>query len=257
MKKPLITVIMPAYNAKDYIVQAMDSVVRQTLAEGIELIVVDDCSTDQTVETVRGYIEGFSEKKPLNRQIRFLQNASNAGVAQSRNLGIRNAQGAYVAFLDADDWWETQKLEKQMQYIRETGAVLCATGRELMRPDGTSLGKVIGIEQEVSYQKLLRTNSIPCSSVVLKTEVAREFYMYHDELHEDYILWLKVLKKYGNAAGINEPLLKSRMSPGGKSRNKMKSAQMQYGVYRYMGIGRIRSLLLMCSYMVHGILKYL
>ena len=115
----------------------------------------------------------------------------------------------------------------------------------------------IGIEQEVSYQKLLRTNSIPCSSVVLKTEVAREFYMCHDELHEDYILWLKVLKKYGNAAGINEPLLKSRMSPGGKSRNKMKSAQMQYGVYRYMGIGRIRSLLLMCSYMVHGILKYL
>lgn len=257
MKKPLVTVIIPAYNAKDYIVQAMDSVVHQTLTEVVQLIVVDDCSEDGTGETIKNYMEAFSEKRMDNRQILFRQNVFNSGVAQSRNLGIREAQGDYVAFLDADDWWDPEKLEKQMNCIKKTGVILCATGRELMGADGMPLGKTIGIGERVSYHQLLRTNSIPCSSVVLKTEVAREFYMCHDELHEDYIMWLKVLKKYGNAAGINEPLLKSRMSQGGKSRNKVKSAKMQYGVYRYMGIGRVQSILLMCSYMVHGVMKYI
>lgn len=256
MNQPFITVIIPAYNTEKYIVQAIDSVVRQTYAGKIEMIVVDDCSTDGTAKEVCRYMELLSERCANNRQLVFRQNSSNSGVAESRNLGIREASGEYIAFLDADDWWDPEKLEKQMHCIKETSVILCATGRELMGADGISLGKVIGIGERVSYRQLLRTNSIPCSSVVLKTEVAREFYMCHDELHEDYIMWLKVLKKYGSAAGINEPLLKSRMSQGGKSRNKVKSAKMQYGVYRYMGIGRIHSILLMCSYMVHGVMKY-
>ena len=257
MKQPLITVIIPAFNAREYIVQAMDSVIQQTYEGEIELIVVDDCSTDGTADVVQHYLERLSEKSVAHRMLVFLQNDTNSGVAESRNAGIRKAKGDYIAFLDADDWWDPAKLQKQMGCMQKTGAILCATGRELMGPDGTSLGKIIGIGERVSYRQLLRTNSIPCSSVVLKTEVAREFYMCHDELHEDYIMWLKVLKKYGDAVGINEPLLKSRMSQGGKSRNKVKSAKMQYGVYRYMGIGRIRSLFLIFSYTVHGIIKYL
>ena len=103
---------------------------------------------------------------------------------------------------------------------------------------------------------LLRTNSIPCSSVLMKTSVAREFYMCHDELHEDYILWLSVLKKYGKAYGLNEPLLKCRLSEGGKSRNKLKSARMQYGVYRYLGFGVIKSLFYFVQYAINGVKKY-
>ena len=80
--------------------------------------------------------------------------------------------------------------------------------------------------------------------------------MCHDELHEDYILWLQVLKKYGAAVGIDEPLLKSRMSENGKSRNKLKSARMQFGVYRYLGFGWIKSLYYFCNYAVQGVKKY-
>lgn len=83
-----------------------------------------------------------------------------------------------------------------------------------------------------TYKSLLRTNCIPCSSALMKTKAARKFYMCHDELHEDYILWLKVLQKYGTAYGSGEPLLKFRLSQAGKSRNKLKSAKMNYGVYR-------------------------
>lgn len=254
--KPLITVIMPTYNMQEYIVQAIDSVMNQTLNDGIELIVIDDCSTDQTEQMIGHYMEAFMKNEHENRWIQYRKNCENVGVAESRNCGIREARGEFIAFLDSDDWWDTDKLKKQMQRMSGTNAVLCATGRELMRPDGSSLGKTIDIPEKVSYKQLLRTNYIPCSSVVLKTEVAREFYMCHDELHEDYILWLNVLKKYGDAVGVQEPLLKSRMSKGGKSRNKLKSAKMQYGVYRYMEIGPIRSTFLMFSYMMHGILKY-
>ena len=81
--------------------------------------------------------------------------------------------------------------------------------------------------------------------------------MCHDELHEDYILWLKVLNKYGDAVGVNEPLVKCRMSEGGKSRNKIKSARMQYGVYRYIGFGRVKSFYYMIFYTLHGIFKYI
>lgn len=252
----LISVIMPAYNAEMFIATAIDSVMEQTIEEALELLVIDDCSADGTKKVVEERIAYYANNPILGRKMMFFQNPENRGVAETRNFGIRNAKGAYIAFLDADDWWDIHKLEKQLLCIRQSGAVLCATGRELMNSDGTSQGKMIPIPRELSYPKLLYTNSIPCSSVVLQTKVAREFYMCHDELHEDYIMWLQILKKYQSAVGINEPLLKSRMSQGGKSRNKLKSAKMQYGVYRYMGFGPMKSALLMVSYMFLGVMKY-
>ena len=80
--------------------------------------------------------------------------------------------------------------------------------------------------------------------------------MEHDDSHEDYITWLKVLRKYGCAVGIDKPYLKYRLSEGGKSRNKLKSAVMTYNVYRYAGYGRIKSCIFFCSYALHGIWKY-
>ena len=97
---------------------------------------------------------------------------------------------------------------------------------------------------------------IPCGSVVLRKEIAQEFGFVCDRFHEDYILWLRVLKKYKTAAGINVPALKCRLSEGGKSRNKWKSAQMQYGSYRYLGYGRLQAFYYMIFYTLHGCCKY-
>ncbi|MCI8992689.1 MAG: glycosyltransferase family 2 protein [Eubacterium sp.] len=256
-----VSVIMPAYQAQDYIVQAMDSVLGQTLDDRIELLIVDDCSKDRTAQIVKKYMEehGKEDRHGIekDRSIRLISNPRNLGVAQSRNRAVAEARGEYVAFLDADDWWDTAKLQKQLALCeREEKPVLCYTGRELMRPDGSALGKVIEVPERADYNMLLRTNHIPCSSVLLKTEAAREFPMCHDELHEDYIMWLQITKKYGEAIGINEPLLKSRLSEGGKSRNKWKSAKMQYGVYRYLGFSPIAAFFYMGCYMINGIRKY-
>ena len=146
--------------------------------------------------------------------------------------------------------------EEQLKRLEETGYVLCSTGRELMSSDGSSTGRTIPVKEKVTYRELLKHNSINCSSVVLRRDVACEFPMEHDNSHEDYITWLKILRKYGCAAGINKPYLKYRLSEGGKSRNKLKSAAMTYNVYRYAGYGRIRSCIFFCSYAVHGVWKY-
>lgn len=247
-EQPVISVIMPAYQAGNYIGQAIESVINQTCKETWELLIIDDCSTDHTTEVVRRYAG--------DSRIRYLHRKKNQGVAAARNLGIHKARGNYVAFLDADDWWDPDKLKRQMKCIERTDTVLCCTGRELMQPDGTPSGRIIGVPGQITYRMLLRTNVIPCGSVVIRTDVAREFGFVCDQYHEDYILWLRILKKYKTAAGVNVPALKCRLSEGGKSRNKWKSAKMQYGSYRYLGYGRLQALYYMIFYTLNGFLKY-
>lgn len=247
---PVISIIMPAYQAQRYISQAVESIQKQTCEEPWELLVIDDCSQDRTAEIIKAYAAADS-------RIRYVRQNRNRGVAAARNLGLRLARGRYAAFLDADDWWEAGKLKAQMACIRRTGTVLCYTARELVRPDGAALGKIIPAPEQVTYRELLRTNVIPCGSVLLRTDIAREFWFVHDECHEDYILWLHILRKYKTAAGINKPMLKCRLSAGGKSRNKFRSAWMHYGSYRCLGHGRLFSLYHMIFYALNGFFKYL
>lgn len=246
MNKPQVSVIMPVYNGEKYIKQAVESVFAQKVAT--ELLVIDDGSTDHTEKVLSAY-EGRED-------FRYLKNKENMGAARSRNRGVQEARGEYIAFLDADDWWEKGKLTAQLELLEKTGYVLCSTGRELMKADGTDTGRYIPVKEKILYRDLLKHNSINCSSVVIRREAALEFPMEHDDSHEDYITWLKVLRKYGYAAGINKPYLKYRLSEGGKSRNKLKSAAMTYNVYRYAGYGRIKSCMFFCSYAVHGVWKY-
>lgn len=250
MEKPIISVIMPAYQAADYIGEAIRSVQGQTCKETWELIIIDDCSTDHTALIVCEYAKA-------DARIRYLRQRKNRGVAAARNLGIRIAQGQYLAFLDADDWWDAEKLKLQMQCIQRTGTVLCCTARELMQADGTPTGRIIQVPETITYQMLLHTNVIPCGSVILRSDVAKKFRFVCDQYHEDYILWLRILKKYKTASGIQTPALKSRQSAGGKSRNKWKSARMQYGSYRYLGYSPLQSLYYMIFYTLNGFRKYL
>lgn len=245
--KPLVSVIMPAYQAEKYIVQAIESVWVQNVP--LELIVVDDCSSDKTQDILKPYME-----RP---DFHYIRNKDNMGAAASRNRGVKSAKGDFIAYLDSDDWWEPGKLKAQLSIMEKTGSIMCSTGRELMKPDGNSTGKKIGVASVVTYKNLLRHNSINCSSVLIKREAAVEFPMCYDKSHEDYITWLKVLKKYGYCAGINDPYLKYRLSQGGKSRNKVKSARMTFQVYRYMGYGPLKSCMFFLSYALHGILKYM
>lgn len=252
MNKPQVSVIIPAYNCDKYISLAIDSALNQKFSEqrlGIEILVINDCSPDQLDEVMIQYKE--------NPLVFYIKNEKNMGAAQTRNKGVCMARGEYVAFLDGDDYWAEDKLEKQLKAIEKSQTVLCSTARELMTPDGMCTGKIIPVKEKITYKELLKHNSINCSSVLIKTEVAKEFPMHHEDSHEDYIMWLEVLEKYQKACAVNEPLLKYRLSNKGKSGSKMKSARMTFLVYRYVGFSLPKSILCFVSYALHGVCKYL
>lgn len=246
MNDVLVSVVIPAYNCAKYISQALESALCQDVP--LEILVIDDCSKDNLDAVMAGFLS--------HPQIRYLKNETNMGVAYTRNRGVSLAKGAYIAYLDADDCWEKGKLKRQLALIQEKNMVICSTARELMEPDGTLTGYVIPVKPEYTFRDLCRQNQINCSSVLIRTEVAQEFPMHHDDSHEDYLMWLEVLKKYGCGCAINEPLLKYRISSTGKSGNKWHSAKMTYATYRYMDFGFFRSALCFISYAFHGLKKY-
>lgn len=245
-QKVQVSVVIPVHNGAAFIAKALDSVLIQEVS--LEIIIIDDGSTDELMPVLASYM-----KLPF---VRLIRNQRNIGVAESRNKGVRAAGGEYVAFLDCDDWWEPEKLKKQLQLMEKTGCVLCASGRRLATPDGIPTEKVIGVREKLSYRDLLFQNPINCSSVVVRRSVAAAFPMTHDECHEDYIMWLQILKQYHTACAVNEPLLNYRLSNTGKSGNKIQSAKMTFRVYRHMGFGIMKSLFCFAGYAINGVRKY-
>ena len=244
--KDFVSVVIPAYNCTAYIALAIDSALGQQVP--LEVIVVDDCSTDD--------LPGLMTRYREDSRVRYVRNEKNLGVAKTRNRGVSLARGEYVAFLDADDYWAQGKLRLQLERIRQKQAVICSTARELMTPEGQLTGYVLPVKEDITYRDMLRQNHIGCSSVLIKTSVAREFPMHHDDAHEDYLMWLEVFEKYRYGCAINEPLLKYRLSTTGKSGNKLHSARLTYRTYRYHGLGRLRTLVCFCSYACYGVKKY-
>ncbi len=254
--KIMVSVIMPALNAAEYIEKAMASVAAQTTESAIELIVVDNGSEDGTVEKIQQMEQVWQQHYGDLRTIVFLQNPKK-GVAGSRNMGMKAAKGRYIAFLDADDWWDDTKLAKQLKVMQSDPACrICSTGRELVAADGQTLGRTIDVKEYITLSDMEKQNHINCSSVLLDRETAQKYPMEHDDSHEDYIMWLRIIKDCGYARAVNEPLLKCRQSEAGKSRNKWKSALMTWKVYRYVGYSVPKSMYCFVNYMLAGIRKY-
>ena len=242
----LVSVVMPAYNCAASIGDSIESVLCQDVP--LELIVVNDRSPDDLDAAMAKYL--------TDERVVYVTNRVNMGAAMSRNCAMEMARGKYIAFLDSDDIWLPGKLKKQVELLEQSGNVLCCTARSLMTPEGVDDGRILPVAEVISYEDLLRHNCIACSSVLIRTEAAREFPMGHEDSHEDYIMWLQVLRKYGDARGINEPLLRYRLSNTGKSGSKLHSAKMTFMVYRYMGFSLPKSLLCFASYAINGVKKY-
>lgn len=242
----MISVIIPAYNSVNTIAQAIESALQQKV--DLEILVIDDGSSDD--------LDTLMEQYTHDERIRYLKNEHNMGPSATRNRGIECAGGEYIAFLDSDDYWEEGKLQKQLTRIEETKAVLCSTGRELITWDGQPMDRVISVKERITFEDMLKQNWINNSSVLVRREVLLEFPLEADDIHEDYLLWLKVIRKYGFACAIDEPLLKYRMSKNSKSGNKIKSAVMTYKTYRRLGMKRLQAWRSFVSYAIAGVSKY-
>lgn len=243
-----VSVIIPVYNGEKFIERAIISVISQNIES--KIIVVDDASIDNTAMIVKKLAKQY-------KQIYYLRNKINLGVSYSRNLGIRNSNTKYIAYLDADDWWEPTKLEKQLLVMqKEKKCRFCYTGRVVYDLDGNQQGKIIPSIRKVTYHDLLKHNCITCSSVLIERKLALKYPMKFDNVHEDYFTWLRILKSGEIAYGLQEGLVNYTLTPYGKSRNKLSSAKMTYKTYRSLGISRNKSFYFLISHLSHGVQKY-
>lgn len=243
-----ISVIIPIYNGLQYIRECLKSIKNQTTLVEIEIILIDDASTDN----LEFEIFSIKDELSLNNLI-YIRNAKQLGPAKARNIGIELASGNYIAFLDADDWWEKTKLEEQLKLI-EKGYKFIYTGRKNV--DGNK-EKIVSCSEKVSMKDILKNNQITCSSVLLDSNIAKNNLMAYSDLCEDYYTWLKILKNdLPFAYGINKPLVNYRIHSDSQSSNKIKHAMKRYKIYKVIGIPFYLRIYYISYYMVTGLFKY-
>ena len=248
----MISVIIPCYKGNATIRKAVMSVLNQTYQD-TEIIVLDIARTLD-----KKLLKTFDEDIP---NVRVYSYDEVLDPAEGRNIGVSLANGEYVAFLDADDFWREDKLEKQLKVMekysyRGVRPVICTTGRSLVSETGRYLGRYIRCDKIITYEKLLLGNQINCSSVLMRRSLAEKYVFPEGDFHEDYALWLDILSHGGFAAGINLPLLRYRMRRESRSGHKLKSAVMTNRVYRYSGYSALESMYYMIHYAFNGIKKY-
>lgn len=244
----LISIIMAAYNAEKTIEKAINSVLNQTYPN-FELLVVNDCSKDRTVELVKSIAA-------TDGRVRLISNVKNSGVSYTRMHGLEEAKGSWIAILDSDDAWTPEKLEKQIELQKRTNADLLFTGSAFMDSDGQPIDWYLHAPAEVSYRQLLKQNVLSNSSALVRKGLYAKYYAIGDGMHEDFAIWLSILKEGKKAYGVDEPLLIYRIAKSSKSGNKVKAAKMNWNTYRYVGLNPIEAAYYEGWYMIKNVIKY-
>lgn len=218
IKSELVSIIMPCYNSDKYISESIDSVLNQTY-QNFELIIINDSSTDKTLEIIQSYNDS---------RIKVINSTVNEGVALSRNKGISASNGTYIAFLDSDDIWEKEKLEKQLTYLQNGWLIVCSN---YISFDEENIIKPRVSPETIHYNDMLKTNFIGnLTGIYNQCKLGKHFQKKIG--HEDYVMWLDVIKKSGQVYCIQEPLAKYRLSSNSLSGNKLKTMQWQWIIYR-------------------------
>ncbi len=275
----MISVIIPVYNSAAYIGETLDSVIAQRGycdGEKMEIILVDDGSSDDTVEVIRNYVNHINSKSKEIREkevrgdrgdsyvnykpvsIRIIPNADKKGAAGARNTGIDEAKGEYIAFIDADDKWLGDKLEKQMKLMKETGAAFSFTGYEYADENCIGMGKTAKVPVRIGYREALKNTTIFTSTVILDMKkLAKEDIYFPYIASEDTANWWKILKKTGYAAGLDKPLTLYRRSGGTLSSNKLVGIQRIWGLYMNEGLSVPYSLYCFVCFAFNAVIRRL
>ena len=243
-----ISIIMPAYNAEKFIEESIISVINQTYKMW-ELLVIDDGSTDETLKIVYKL-----QKK--DKRIKVYKNDVNIGVSQTRNYGMKLSEGDWIAFLDSDDIWDIEKLEKQINFSKKINSNFVFSGVKYINREGIDFPGHFDVPKYVSYKSILKQNVISCSSVLINKNLIGDLEMKNDSTHEDFGFWIQVLKEHNYAHGLNEPLLTYRILNDSKSGNKLRSIIMTFNTYRLAGLNWVQSLYYLIWYIIKSYKKY-
>ncbi len=245
--RPLVSIIMPAYNAERFIAQAIASVQAQTLTDW-ELIVSDDASTDSTLAIVQQIAE-------QDGRIVMLEPAGNQGPARARNRAIERATGRYIAFLDSDDLWKPSKLETQIGFMRQNQIAFSFSSYDRLSEDGRFLN-AHNVAEPVNYSDLLKSCTIGCLTAVYDTEILCKEFMPNVKGAEDFGLWLRILKKIDKAYPLPDSLACYRVRTHSLSSDKWTAASYTWRIYREVEqLGFFRSGYYFLHYAVRGVMN--
>ncbi len=242
-----VSVIVPVYNAASVIRETILSVQAQDY-EDRELILVDDGSDDGTDDIISSYVSDA---------VRILRNTKEKGAAGARNTGIENANGRYIAFLDADDLWSADKLSKQVSFMRDKDAAFSFTGYEFADERGTGLGKIVHVPEEITYKEALKNTTIFTSTVMFDLDkLSKEDIMMPYVKSEDTATWWKVLKSGHIGYGLDESLTLYRRMGRSLSSNKLEAMRRIWNLYRRTEhMGFFYSCWCFCHWAVRAVLR--
>lgn len=242
----LVSIITATYNSEEFIEDTVQSVLNQTYTNW-ELIIIDDASRDNTFSII-------SEYAPMHSNIKIFQNGNNQGAAITRNRGIKEAKGDFIAFLDGDDLWKPQKLEKQLKFMLDNNADVSFSSYDLMDESGNFLCKTVKALPKLEYKKFLKCNYIGNLTGIYNTKALGKIYAPDLRKRQDWLLWLKAVKASNKPAfGMEESLALYRVRKNSISSNKFDLLKYNYLVYR---VGLAYSILKSLYYLTVFLFEY-
>lgn len=243
-----ISVIMPAYNCERFVKEAVESVLVQTYTN-IELIIIDDCSTDRTYKILQDLAE-------VDGRIKLYKNEQNVGVARTRNFGIEHAKGRTIALLDSDDVWEPDKLELQYQLYQQGNRIVYCS-YDFIDDQGQKIKKPFIVPKSTNFEKMLTNNVISCSTILAESNLLKGNRFSEQYYHEDYALWMRLIKIEKTAAGNTAVLAHYRLHDNSRSSKKTNAALQRWIVYREdLKLSIFKSICAFTGYAVKGLIKY-
>jgi len=218
----LVSIITPSYNSAKFIKQCIESVIAQTYTNW-EMLIVDDYSSDNSLQILKKYND---------KRIQLIELDKNVGASESRNVAIRKAKGKYIAFLDSDDLWEPQKLEKQISFMETEDIAFSFSTYQPISDDESKLYSIIHAPKIVTYSSYLKKTIIGCLTVVIDREKTGGFEMPNIRSSHDMALWLLIMRRGFDAYGLDENLARYRIVSTSNTANKWRAAKDVWIVYR-------------------------
>ena len=214
-----VSVVIPVHNSSKYIIECLNSVINQTY-KNLEIIVIDDKSTDNSVELI---------KSIKDKRIKLLELKTNSGAAVARNKGIEASTGEYICFLDSDDYWYQKKIEKQLKFIKKKAFIY--SNYLYLKNNKTHIAHV---PKSLTYEQLLKNSAIFTSTVMLNMKYLNkeDIYMPNMRMGQDYGAWYKILKKVKISYGMQEVLSVYRVGNKSLSSNKFKAMKRTWNLYK-------------------------
>ena len=244
----LVSIIMPNYNSEKYLNDTVKSVLSQTY-QNWELLFVDDCSTDNSL----AFACSFEDER-----IRIFQNKTNSGAAISRNYALRMAKGKWIAFLDSDDLWMPEKLEKQITYMQTNDIAFSFTDYDVIDESNQIVSTYKPHLDVCKYKDILKHNHIGCLTVIYNADRLGKVLMPTDAIkREDMACWLHITKKGVQAHCLHECLARYKIHSNSVSSNKLKMMKYQWQVYRKVEkLSKPKSVYYMTCWAIMGVVKY-